>query len=432
MERKLTQRLLAWKNQPEGSLPLLLYGARQVGKTYLIEQFAAQHYEDFLPVNFERSPAMQTLFDGDISPERIIRLLEAHRGRPVVPHKTLIFFDEIQVCERALTSLKYFAECATRYHVVAAGSLLGVVIHRENYSFPVGKVAMEFLRPLDFEEFLMALDKKALVEEIRHSFVNNLPLAPVLHEQTLDLLHIYWIVGGMPAAVAQYLKTGSLPAVAEIQTAILNAYIADMAKYATAVESVKIRTAFDSIPAQLAKENRKFQYKVIKKGASASHFGVAIDWLCASGMVHKCRRIDQGTAPLAAVADLSAFKLYMADTGLLSAKSGFGLGNLSVDAGPFKGAVAENYCAQSFAAQGHELYYWESPSVAEVDFVLQRNGQIVPVEVKSGEHVRSKSLASYMQKYKPPYAIRLSAKNFGFADGIRSVPLYAAFLLDRV
>jgi uncharacterized protein len=409
---------------------LLLYGARQVGKTYLIREFAAQHFADFVYVNFERSPAMQSLFDGDISPERIIHLLETHREHPISPKNTLVFFDEIQVCERALTSLKYFAESTFGYHIAAAGSLLGVVLHRESFSFPVGKVSMETLHPLDFEEFLWAADKRKLVEEIRHSFTHDIPLSQALHEQVLELLHTYLAVGGMPACVDAYLKTKSSENVAGIQISILNAYLADMAKYTSPAESVKIRTAFDSIPVQLAKENKKFQYKVVKKGASASHFGVAIDWLCASGIVHKCHRTDQGSAPLAAHADLSAFKLYMSDTGLLCGKSGVGLQDIIMGiAGNFKGAIAENYCAQAFATNGHDLYYWESFSIAEVDFVLQRNSAIVPVEIKAADNVRSKSLMSFVQKYKPKYSIRISTKNFGFINGIKSVPIYAAFLV---
>lgn len=428
MERKLTKRLSDWKNQSGNTLPLLIYGARQVGKTYLIEQFSAR-YKDFIHVNFERTPAMKSIFDSDISPKRIISLLETNRNRPIIPDETLIFFDEIQACERALTSLKYFAEYSTRYHIVGAGSLLGVAMHRENYSFPVGKVHMETLHPLDFEEFLNASNKQSLAQEIRHCFTNNTPLPDFLHEQALELLNLYWIIGGMPSCVREYLQSENLSSVADIQNAILNAYLADMSKYATASESVKIRTAFDSIPAQLAKENKKFQYKLLKKGASGSHFGVALDWLCAAGIVQKCLRIDRGIAPLSAYADLSALKIYMSDTGLLCGKSGFTMQNLLAGQGTFKGAIAENYCAQALTSKGHKCYYWESSSIAEIDFVIMQEGHIIPVEVKSGDNTRSKSLASYIQKYQPHYSIRLSTKNFGFANGIKSVPLYAAFLL---
>ncbi|RPI77449.1 MAG: ATP-binding protein [Desulfobacteraceae bacterium] len=432
MKRKITQKLVEWKNQTKNRLPLILHGARQVGKTFILEELGATQYKNTVYINFEQTPSFKSVFDGDLVPERIIHLLEVATDQSIVPGETLIILDEIQTCERALTSLKYFAESADSFHIVAAGSLLGIAIHRENASFPVGKVRMEALYPLDFEEYLWALGKESLAEEIRHAFEGDLPLVDILHEQALDLYKNYLCTGGMPVAVGEYAETRRLSAIPQIQTNILNAYVADMVKYATSSESVKIRNAFDSIPAQLAKENRKFQYKLLKKGASAAHFGAAIDWLCSSGVVLKCRRIEQGKMPPAAYVDLNAFKLYLSDIGLLLAKSGIPIQTVllaSENSQDFRGSLAENYAAQALTAAGHDLFYWESSSQAEVDFVIVRDEAVIPVEVKSAMHSRSKSLGVYVERYQPPYAIRLSTRNFGFENKIKSIPLYAAFLI---
>jgi predicted AAA+ superfamily ATPase len=432
MKRKLTNKLIQWKNQGVNRLPLIINGARQVGKTYTVEDFGNQFYKNIVYINFEQNPALRTIFDEDLSPERIVRLLEIYSGKSIVPIDTLIFFDEIQACDRALTSLKYFAEAANEFHVIAAGSLLGVALNREKVSFPVGKVQMETLRSLDFEEFLWAIDKKELAEEIRRGFQIDRSLIGLLHEQAIELYRVYLCTGGMPAVVSEYRNSNKLFKIPEIQNNIINAYIADMAKYATASETVKVRTAFDSMPAQLAKENKKFQYKILKKGASASHFGVAVDWLCSSGIILQCKRIDHGKMPPAAYVDLSAFKLYMADTGLLLAKAGIPVQNIilnTANADDFKGAITENYVAQALVSSGYDLYYWESDSRAEVDFIIVRDGQVVPIEVKAAINNKSKSLGVYVDRYKPPYSIRISARNFGFENGIKSIPLYAVFAI---
>jgi len=430
LQRKMTEKLLGWKRKRQDRLPLILYGARQVGKTYLLEEFGNSNYKNTVYVNFEQTPSLRNLFDGDLAPERIIKTLEAFSGKPIIPEQTLIIFDEIQACARALTALKYFAEAAGEFHIVAAGSLLGVAVNREQVSFPVGKVEIATLHPCDFEEFLWALGKHALAEEIRQCYKTNAPLNGALHEQADELFKTYLCTGGMPAVVNEYIRSGSLLKIPEIQMNILTAYLADMAKYASSSETVKTRTAFDSIPAQLAKENHKFQYKQIKKGASASHFGSTIDWLKASGTVLQCRRIEQGLMPPAAYVDISAFKLFMADTGLLLAKAGVPAQAVLLDqVGGFKAAIAENYMAQVLAVNGHELYYWESDYTAEVDFVIIQEGKVIPLEVKSSIHTKAKSLNVFMQKYDPAYAIRVSTKNFGFENRIKSVPLYAAFCI---
>ncbi len=432
MRRKITEQLMEWKNKGADRLPLILHGARQVGKTYILEEFGSENYKHMVYVNFEQTPALRSLFEGDLSPEKIIRHLETYSGKPIIPGETLIVFDEVQTCERALTSLKYFAETANEFHIAAAGSLLGVALNRQQVSFPVGKVEMKIMYPFDFEEFLWAIGKAELANEIRKAFDTDTPLPGLFHDMALELYRTYLCVGGMPAAVAEYVRSGSLLNISKIHDDILNAYLADMAKYATAGETVKIRTAFDSIPAQLAKDNRKFQYKLLARGARSSHFGVAIDWLSYSGIVSLCRRIEHGRMPPSAYVDLSAFKLYMADTGLLVTKARVPAHTILLgtdDGSDFRGAITENNVAQALAANGYDLHYWESGGVAEVDFVIVRGGEVIPVEAKSFIHSKSKSLGVYVKRYASPYAIRVSARNFGLEGGIKSVPLYAVFAI---
>lgn len=422
--------LIAWKNKSE-RMPLILYGARQVGKTWLIKEFGAKHFSDTLYINFEIDTALAKDFEADLQPERLINLLEAYAGRTIVADTTLIVFDEIQACPRALTSLKYFRENAPEYRIIAAGSALGVSIKNRSSSFPAGNVELLTLNPLDFEEFLEALGEDILVTAIREGFDTNRPLPEALHGKALDLYRIYLVVGGMPAAINAYLREKKVMDSSLVQQAILSAYTADMTKYALPAETSKVIACYDSIPAQLAKENRKFQYKVVKKGGSATLFGASIDWLSASSLVEKCERIEGAFIPLSAYRDLSAFKLYMNDVGLLTNKSGIPTSMmLSEHAGfTFLGAMAENYVAQTLRAKGYPLYYWESGSQAEVDFILQKGEVLIPIEVKSGEHAKSRSLSVYRERYKPELSIRLSTRQFGLQNGLKSLPLYAVFCL---
>lgn len=409
-------------------MPVLLYGARQVGKTYILTEFGTRHFDNMVYINLETNLSVAAYFTNDITPERLIRFLETTVNQPITPGKTLIIFDEIQSCERALTSLKYFCELAPEYHVAAAGSLLGVAIHREHYSFPVGKVESMPLYPLDFEEFLWANGEERLAQEIRGAFDTMEPLPDALHRKAIELYRYYLIVGGMPACVKNFTETGKLVLVPTVQNEITNNYVADMAKYASASDTVKIRGCFNSIPAQLAKENKKFQYKVVQRGGSAALFGEAIEWLAQAGIVLKCRKIDHGTSPIAVYADLSSFKLYMGDVGLLVMKSGVPQQTiLTGELNLFMGSVTENYVAQALASNGHSLFYWASEHSAELDFVLQKTSDVIGIEVKKGVKVHSKSLSVFTQKYKPGYTIRFSEKNFGRAENILSVPLYAVF-----
>lgn len=430
MKRKVVNSLKKWKDS-SNRMPLIIHGARQVGKTYTALSFGKEHYKNTAYFNLEDSIEVSNIFERDLNTERIIKELSAKSGQTILKGDTLIIFDEIQSCERALTSLKYFCENAPDYHIIAAGSLLGVAINREKYSFPVGKVNMVTLYPLDFEEFLCALDKEQMVELVRNSFDINEPLS--LHETLMDLYRTYILTGGMPQAVLEYLRERDFNFVLAAQKNINDAYIADMAKYATPNETTKIMAAFNSVPAQLAKDNKKFQYKVIKTGARAYEYETPLDWLRASGVIIKCHKVTEGKLPLSAFSDNTSFKLYMTDTGLLCSKFGIPSNAILVDFPSFegfKGALAENYVASALILNGYTPYYWESQGKAEVDFVIQDNkGNIIPIEVKSSDNVRSKSLSQYIAKYKPIYSIRISAKNFGFENEIKSVPLYAVFCI---
>ncbi len=431
MRRKISAALTAWKDKQD-RMPLVMSGARQVGKTYILQAFGREHFENMVYLNMETETALVRLLDEELSPEKILPFIEVLKGERITAGKTLILFDEIQACERALTALKYFQEQAPQYHVAAAGSLLGVAVNRQEFSYPVGKVEEITLFPLDFEEFLWAAGKEELATKIREHYAKDEAMPEAWHSLALEQYRDYFIVGGMPAAVSSYLKTGSFIQVQQIQNNILNQYIADMAKYADSTTSIRVRACYHSIPAQLAKENTKFQYKVVQRGGTATLFGEAIEWLDAAGVVIKCHRLEHGFLPINAYVALSDFKLYMADIGMLTLRSGMPLQMIlsPIDEdNTYLGAMTENYVAQALAANGMTPCYWQSDGKAEVDFVMQREQDVIPIEVKKGRQTRSKSLALFAAKYKSPYAVRISKKNFGFENRIKSVPLYAVFCI---
>lgn len=430
MKRKITGQLIEWKNS-SARKPLILNGARQVGKTFILREFGRENYKNTVYVNLESNGTVASMFNDDISPSKLIKYLEAETGERILPNETLIILDEIQSCERAVTSLKYFREEAPVYHIAAAGSLLGVAINRNQTSFPVGKVNVIRLYPLDFEEFLTATGNDLLIDEITECYTQMSPINEGLHQKALDLYHDYLIIGGMPEAVKAFIETNSYIDASLVQSSIIDSYTADMAKYASNSEAVKIRACYNSIPAQLAKDNKKFQYKVVQKGGSSSIFGASLEWLKQAGVILECQRVDQGTMPLPIYADQTSFKIYMSDVGLLVNKSQMSINTIITgESNIFMGAVTENYIAQQLAAKNYPLYYWTvANSQAELDFVLQKNDKIYAIEVKKGEHVRSRSLSVFKQKYSPDYAIRFSQKNFGKTEEVISIPLYAAFLL---
>lgn len=431
MRRKAFSILKKWKDNAH-RMPLLVSGARRVGKTYILKEFATTCYDSMVYINLETNIRAAECFLGDISPRVLLPYLEAVIGQKVVPGKTLLILDEIQASERALTSLKYFAEEAPEIHVAAAGSLLGVALNRKQYSFPVGKVEKLQMFPLDFEEFLWARGREMLTEQIHQAYRKQEPLPLALHQEAVRLYREYLVIGGMPAVVKTFLEQASFLDLPPVQQEILNNYTADMVKYASASETVKIRACYQSLSAQLAKENKKFQYKVVQRGGTAAIFVAPIEWLCQAGVVLRCQRVQHAAEPLAAYIDLSAFKLYSSDVGLLAAQSGLSQDTILSGAGNlFMGAMTENYVAQQFAALGLPLYYWESKSTAELDFILPLGAKIYGVEVKKGEYIRSRSLSVFMEQEKPTGGIRISLKNFGFENGIWSIPLYAVFCLPE-
>lgn len=427
MKRKIEEKLIEWKNKHD-RMPLIMNGARQVGKTYILREFGEKYYKNVVYINLEINSSISSYFTETISPEKIIMYLEVATQEEIIPGQTLIILDEIQACERALTSLKYFCEDAPEYHIIAAGSLLGVAINRQNYSFPVGKVETITLYPFDFEEFLWAMNEERLSIEIRRSYQNIEPMPEGLHQKAIELYKMYLIIGGMPACINAFHSRNKLIDVPNVQKEILDNYIADMAKYASKTDSVKIRACYNSIPTQLAKDNKKFQYKFVQKGGSASIFGVSIEWLSLAGVVLKCQKIEHAYEPVAVYSDLSSFKLYMGDVGLLGLKSGIsqqsilsGLGNI------FVGAMTENYVAQELTAHGYDLFYWASEHTAELDFVIQKENQIYGIEVKKGENTKSRSLGVFSEKYSNTQPIRFSSKNFGMTNKVKAIPLYAVF-----
>lgn len=430
MERKIQFKLHKWKESPHRK-PLIIQGARQVGKTYSILNFGKTNYKNISYFNFESNGELKSLFDRDLSPQRILRELSALSGETIFEGDSLIIFDEIQACERALTSLKYFQEEAPSYHLIAAGSLLGVAINRDKYSFPVGKVDMITLYPLDFEEFLWALNQHDAIKLIRESF--NIDSPTPLHQFFLDYYKKYLCIGGMPQVVKEYIETDDYNFVMSSQKNINDAYIADMSKYATPSETMRIMSVFNSVPSQLAKENRKFQYSQIKTGARAVLYETPLEWLRASGIVIICHKVNTGKLPLKAYLEPGSFKVFVSDTGLLCSQYGLTLTSMLSEVAGYndiKGSLAENYVASVLISNGYSIYYWESQGKAEVDFVIQNNaGQVIPIEVKSSENVRSKSLQQFITRYNPAYSIRISTKNFGFENNIKSVPLYAVFCI---
>ena len=431
MYRKIQDFLKTWKESAYRK-PLILQGARQVGKTYSILEFGRRFYENVAYFNFETNPKLNETFRESISPDYLIPILSHIAGQTIVKEKTLIVFDEIQLCERALTSLKYFCESAPDYHIAALGSLLGVAVNREHFSFPVGKVDIKTLHPMDMEEFLIAMGEEALAEQIKKCFETDTPMPSALHDAAMLLYRQYLVVGGMPECVLQFAQTKDYILVRHTQDTILASYLNDMSKYNHINETKKTRLVYDNITVQLSKKNTRFQYKLVKKGGRASEFENAIEWLCLSGIVSQVYKVEQIKKPLENYRDIDAFKVYVSDLGLLCAKKDLAANDILYmvdELNDFKGGMAENYVHVQLSINGYRTYYWESERGAEIDFIIQRGGHLIPVEVKSANNTKAKSLAVYMNTYKPAYAIKLSAKNFSFENGKKTVPLYAAFCI---
>lgn len=431
MKRKISQFLIEWKNNPYRK-PLILQGARQVGKTYSILEFGRNNYENVAYFNFETNPSIGKTFEESLEPGYLIPILSRIANQTIVREKTLIFFDEVQLCERAITSLKYFCENAPEYHVIVAGSLLGLAVGREKYSFPVGKVDMKTLYPMDFEEFLLALNEESLVTQIQNCYDNNTQMPHAVHEAAMNYYRQFLVVGGMPDCVDKFVETKDYVLIRHIQKTILASYLNDMSKYNRENEIKKTRLVYDNITVQLSKKNTRFQYKLIKKGGRASEFENAIEWLTLSGIATRIYQVEQAVKPLENYRNIDSFKTYVSDVGLLCAKKDVVAEDvlyLSEELNDFKGGMTENFVCCQLIANGYTCYYWLSLRGAEVDFIIQRAGKIIPVEVKSAENTKAKSLSVYIKTYKPEYSIKISGKNFGFENGIKTIPLYATFCL---
>lgn len=431
MYRKITKFLEEWKNSKYRK-PLILQGAGQVGKTYSLLEFGRTHYENVAYFNFETSPKLNETFEENIRPDYLIPIFSHISGQTIVKEKTLIIFDEVQLCERAVTSLKYFCEEAPDYHIIVAGSLLGVAVNRAEFSFPVGKVDIKTLYPMDMEEFMLAIGEDSLVKQIKECFRTETAMPAALHDVAMQIYRQYLVVGGMPECVMQFAQTKDYILIRNTQATILASYLNDMSKYNNRNEIKKTRLVYDNITVQLSKKNTRFRYKLIKKGGRASEFENAIEWLCLSGIVAQVYKAEQIKKPLDNYRDIDSFKIYVSDTGLLCAKKDLLADDIlymADELNDFKGGMAENYVNTQLTINGYRTYYWESERGAEVDFVIQRDGKIVPVEVKSADNTRAKSLKVYMDRYKPDYAIKLSAKNFAFEDNKLIIPLYATFCL---
>ena len=433
MERKAMADLIAWKNS-KNRKPLLLYGARQVGKTYLVKEFGNKYFEDVIYVNFETNDIIGKIIDENISPEYIIKNLELAFDKKINKDSTLIFFDEIKKNTRALTSLKYFCEDAPDYYVIGAGSLLGVHINTKELSFPVGKVDFLTIYPLSFEEFLINNNCSLLASKIQECFDLNKAMPELLHNKALELYYDYLAIGGMPEVVQEFINTNSLVGAIDYQKDIIESYKNDITKYSDPSNAPKIISTFDSIPIQLAKDNKKFQYKLVQKGGTSTIFGDSINWLVNAGIVNQCIKTKIGV-PLKMYEELDSFKLYMNDVGLLTNLSEFPIyliKNREAVNETMIGMLTENYVASSLKYNNLNLNYWKNDYDSEVDFILQsEKGLIIPLEVKTSNNTKSRSLNNYMQEFKPKYGIRLSSKNFGFKNNIKSVPLYAAFCINK-
>lgn len=425
MKRDIYHHLEEWKRSARRK-PLVLNGARQVGKTYALKHFGKTSYEKTAYLNFEKDEKLARYFEETLDPKELLKILSIHTEIEIKPQHTLLIFDEIQECPKALNSLKYFCEEANEYHVAAAGSLLGVKTAGEK-GFPVGKVNFLHLYPLTFFEFLSALGHektRIFLEELQTCE----PLPAPLHEKLIQLLKIYFFIGGMPEAVAEYAKTENLSVVREIQLEILNAYEKDFAKHAPTHEIMKITTVWKQVHRQLAKENKKFIFAAIRKSARGRDYEEAIQWLSDAGLIHKSYLVEAPKFPLSAYADNSIFKIFLADVGLLGAQSN--LSPQTIIEGDllfteFKGALTENYVAQELIATKHkEPYYWASEGEAEIDFLIEEDHAIYPLEVKAGSSQKKKSLLVYSQKYAPSQLIRATTMNLKHDGDIYNYPLY--------
>ena len=436
MKRKIYEDLLEWKEKSIEK-PLMVIGARQVGKTYIIKEFCEKEFDNYVYINLLEYEDIGEIFAQKISILEKIELLKLiikkYQGIEIDFENTAIFFDEIQESEELISSLKYFNEAKEPYKIICAGSLLGVKLNRFKSSFPVGKVRMINMYPMDFEEFLLASSGESIIKILHEHYEKNEPIIDVMHNQLLSLYRLYLCVGGMPESVNNILSVNNkiLEYDTKIIKEIVSGYIKDMKKYVKdATETVRIENIYYSIPIQIGNKSGKFQYSKVRKDARSKNYETALEWLLSSRLVNKVNLLKTPQIPLNAFKDEECFKLYVDDIGILNSLLNINFEDIILDSKfLYKGEIAENYVLQQLNMNYEEIYYWKSGNNAEVDFVINHKDGIIPIEVKAGASVQSKSLYVYMKRFNPKYSIRISTKNFGFANGIKTIPLYAVFLI---
>lgn len=435
MYREITKELEKWKGKAHRK-PLLLTGVRQCGKTYTVNEFAGKYFKNYVYVNFESEEKLSGIFEYDFDVKRIVSELEKIFNARIVPGKTLVFFDEIQACPRAITSLKYFCENMRELHIVCAGSLLGVGLKHDQVSFPVGKVNRMQLYPMSFKEFVIANGREDLIETFSEWPINR--EIPELYKiPMIKLLKEYYIVGGMPEAVKTWIETGDYKEVEEVQNEILSDYADDFSKHAPLKDVPKIRWIWDSVPVQLAKENNKFIFSQVKEGKRSAELEDALQWLVDAGLLIKTELVEKPETPLDGFADKTYFKVYMSDVGLLRARSKVSFDTILEGTGHYvryKGAFTENYVLNELRSLGKQLFFWRSGNTAEVDFIYEDEGEFIPVEVKSADNTQAKSYKQFCKKYQPKKGVKLSekniAKNVCESTVSYSIPLYLAWNED--
>ena len=431
MERKIMKELLKWKND-KNRKPLILRGARQVGKTYIIKQFGNENYEGVAYFNFDHDTELYTLFKNTKDPKRILEQLSFIYGKSIIPGKTLIVFDEIQECPDALNSLKYFEEEANDYHIISAGSLLGIRL--SHTSFPVGKVDFMDMYPMTFTEFLEADDCKNLVDYM-DSIVNIENIPNIFFERLKEKLKAYFIIGGMPEVVNSWICDKDMQKVNKLQENILRAYESDFSKHTNNIEANRISIVWNSIPSQISKENKKFLYQVAKEGARAREYEGALNWLRDANIIYKVYNVTKPSMPLISYNDLSAFKIYVSDVGLLRKMTNLDSKIIAEDNKlfeEFKGALTENFIIQSLTSIGLNPYYYTFNNRYEIDFLLQYKNEIIPIEVKSSENINNTSLKVYNEKYNPKTRIRFSMRNLTKDDNLINIPLFMVEYLEKL
>ena len=435
MYREIVKDLEKWKDKSRRK-PLLLTGVRQCGKTYILDEFARRHFERYIYVNFESEETLSAIFDYDFDVNRIVKELERHFKIKITPGKTLVFFDEIQECTRAITSLKYFCEKMRELHIVCAGSLLGVALKKEQISFPVGKVNRLQLYPMSFKEFLIVNGRADLIDTfIEWSADREIPRLYTVPME--ELLKAYYIVGGMPEAVKTWIETHDYDEVEEVQKEILRDYADDFSKHAPLTDVPKIRWIWDSVPVQLAKENNKFVFSHVKEGKRSAELEDALQWLKDAGLIYQTELVEKPELPLSGFAEKTYFKVYMSDIGLLRTKSKVSAKTIMEETDGYvryKGAFAENYVLTELVANGKSPFFWRSGNTAEVDFVFEYDGEIIPVEVKAVDNTQAKSYKQFCQKYAPKLGFKLSRKNIAESMCVNTetitIPLYLGWNMD--